>query len=156
MTRLALIPAMAALGLCAAESRVQAHHSWGAFYDMCSRVTVEGAIDTIEWKDPHPWIFLKTDDGTLYRAEMTGPRALEREGVKPDTLKPGDRIIVTGSPMRDPVQIRARFPDMKPSPGWETDPRWKTTVAAVWQIRRASDGWNWNNSGGGAPSECQR
>jgi hypothetical protein len=120
---------------------------------MCTRVTVEGVIETIEWKEPHPWITVKAGDATLYRLELTGPRGLEREGFRADTLTSGDRIIVTGSPMRDPAQIRARFPDMKTSPGWETDPRWKTTVAAVWQIRRAS-GDVWNYSRGGAPAEC--
>ena len=143
MTRLALIPVMTALGMCAAQTSAFAHHSWGGFYDMCARVTVEGVIDTIEWKEPHTWIAMRGDDGTLYRAELTSARGLERQGFKPDTLKPGDRVIVTGSPMRDPAQIRARFPDMKTSPGWETDPRWKTTVA-LWQVRRASDGWNYS------------
>jgi len=153
MKRLALIPLMAALGMCAAETRAHAHHSWGSFYDMCARVTVEGAIDTIEWKEPHTWIVVKADDGTLYRTELTSARGLERRGFKPDTLKPGERITVTGSPMRDPAQIRARFPDMQASPGWETDPRWKTTVA-LWQVRRASDGWNYSQ-GDAAPAACK-
>ena len=151
MTRFALIPVLAALGMCAAQTTALAHHSWGAFYDMCARVTIEGAIDTIEWKDPHTWIAVKANDGTLYRTELTSARGLERVGFKPDTLKPGDRITVTGSPMRDPAQIRARFPDMQTSPGWETDPRWKTTVA-LWQVRRASDGWNYSQGGG---PECK-
>ena len=154
MTRLAPIPVMAFLGMCAAQTTALAHHSWPAFYDLCARVTVEGAIDTLEWKDPHPWITVKADDGTVYRAELTGTRGLERAGFKPDTLQPGDRVTVIGSPMRDPAQIRARFPDMKTSPGWETDPRWKTTVAGVWHIRRAS-GDVWNYSRDGAPAECK-
>jgi len=153
MTRFALIPVMAALAMSAAEHRAYAHHSWGGFYDMCARVTVEGAIDTIEWKDPHTWITLKADDGTIYRTELASARGLERQGFKPDTLKPGDRITVNGSPMRDPALIRARFPDMKTTPGWETDPRWKTTVA-LWQVRRASDGWSYSQSGG-TPAECK-
>ena len=152
MRRLALIPVLACFGMFAAQTTALAHHSWGAFYDVCARVTVEGAIDTIEWKDPHTWIALKTNDGTLYRTELTSARGLERVGFKPDTLKPGDRITVTGFPMRDPAQIRARFPDMKTSPGWETDPRWKTTVA-LWQLRRASDGWNYSPYD--APAECK-
>jgi hypothetical protein len=154
MPRLVLIPVTAVLGICAAQTTALAHHSWPAFYDLCTRVTVDGAIDTIEWKDPHPWITVKADDATVYRLELTGTRGLERMGIRPDTLKPGDRITVTGSPMRDPVQIRARFPDMKTTPGWETDPRWKTTVAAVWQIRRAGNVWNY--SGSDAPSDCKR
>ena len=152
MRRVALIPVIAFLGLCAVQTTAIAHHSWGAFYDLCARVTIEGAIDTVEWKDPHTWIAVKTDDGTLYRTELTSARGLERQGFKPDTLKPGDRITVTGSPMRDPAQIRARFPDMKASPSWETDSRWKTAVA-LWQVRRASDGWNYSR--GDAPAECK-
>ena len=154
MTRLALIPVLAFLGMCAAQTTALAHHSYGAFYDMCARVTVEGVIDTIEWKEPHTWIAMKADDGTIYRNELTSARGLERQGFKPDTLKPGDRITVTGSPMRDPALIRARFPDMKTTPGWETDPRWKTTVA-LWQVRRASDGWNYSRSDATMPAECK-
>ncbi len=153
MRRPALIPVIAALGMCAAQTTADAHHSWGGFYEMCARVTIEGAVETIEWKDPHTWITVKADDGTIYRAELTSARGLEREGFKPDTLKPGDRITVNGSPMRDPVVIRARFPDMKTTPGWETDPRWKTTVA-LWQVRRASDGWSYSR-GGVPPAECK-
>ena len=154
MTRVALIPVIAALGMCAAQTTAFAHHSYPAFFDMCARVTVEGVVDTIEWKDPHTWITMKTDDGTIYRSELTSARGLERGGFKPDTLTPGDRITVTGSPMRDPAQIKARFPDMKTTPGWETDPRWKTTVA-LWQVRRASDGWSYSRGDAAVPAECK-
>ena len=154
MRRFALIPMMAVLGMCAARTTAYAHHSWGGFYEMCTRVTIEGAVETIEWKDPHTWITVKADDGTIYRTELSSARGLERQGFKADTLKPGDRITVNGSPMRDPAQIRARFPDMKTSPGWETDPRWKTTVA-LWQVRRASDGWSFSQGGGMPPAECK-
>ena len=152
MTRLVLIPALAFLGMCAAHTTAHAHHSYGAFFDMSACVTFEGAIDTSEWKEPHTWIAVKADDGTIYRAELTSARGLERQGVKQDTLKPGDRITITGSPMRDPAQIRARFPDMKTGPEWETDPRWKTTVA-LWQARRASDGWSYSR--GDAMAGCK-
>ena len=152
MNRLALIPLTALLGMCAAGAPAYAHHSWGTFYDLCARVTIEGPVDTIDWKDPHTWITLKADDGTVYRIELTSARGLEREGLKPDTVKPGDRITVTGSPMREPAQIRAGFADFKADPEWEARSGWKTTIA-LWQVRRASDGWSWSRSG--AP-ECPR
>ena len=146
MTRLSLMPVLALLGMCAAHTTVLAHHSWGTFYDTCAKVTIDGVIETIEWKDPHTWIAVKTDEGTLYRTELTSARGLERTGFKPDTLKPGDRITVTGSPMRPPDEIRARFA------AFTGDERSKTTVA-LWQVRRASDGWNWSR--GDAPAACR-
>ena len=74
-----------------------AHHSHPAFYDFCTRVTLAGRIESVEWKDPHVQIRLALDDGTAYRVEWGSPRILERQGVAAAAQKAltfGARIVV--------------------------------------------------------------
>jgi len=70
MTHTLVTPLVAAFSLCAA-STAHAHHSWGAIYDVCN-FTIEGRVESIEWKNPHTWFVVKTDAGTLYHVEWTG------------------------------------------------------------------------------------
>jgi hypothetical protein len=124
-----------------------AHHAYATFFDLCTRVTIEGQVENVEWKSPHVWLHVKTTDGTVHRAEWTGPDSLERYGVKPDSVKTGDRIVVTGSRFRDPALIRRTVPAFK---GEFLD----TTVSALTQVRRPSDGWNWTGGSPPVPPEC--
>jgi hypothetical protein len=126
-----------AICLCAAFS-AHAHHSYGMFFDLCTIVTIEGTIDKVDWKDPHIWIDLETDNGVAYRGEWTSPRNLARDGVTSDRLKPGDRVAIAGSPPKDPA--------FGSTAGVKV-------VSALTQIRRASDGWSWSR-GRATPGEC--
>lgn len=141
-----------AMAVCigAAASSAHAHHSHGAFYDICTTVTVEGKIEGVQWKNPHTLIDLKTNDGAVYRAEWTSLQGLVNSGVAgpaQDALKVGDRVVVTGNPMRDAAQIRARFPELK----W-SEPALKTVDLS--QIRRTGDSWGWTRAPEPIPSSC--
>src|SRR5882672_12500998 len=86
-----------------AASSAYAHHSHGMFYDICTSVTIDGKIETVQWKNPHTLIDLKTNDGTTYRAEWTSLQVLTTMGVAGPAeaaLKVGERIVVTGNPRR--------------------------------------------------------
>src|SRR5262245_29763428 len=77
-----------------------AHHSHPAFYDFCKRVTIEGRIDSVEWKEPHTQIRVTQDDGTTYRVEWGSLNGLERQkALEPaeKALTFGARIVVTGN-----------------------------------------------------------
>ena len=116
----------------------QAHHSHPAFYDFCKRVTIEGRIDSVEWKEPHTQIRVTQDDGTAYRVEWGSLNVLERQkvlGPAEKALTFGARIVVTGSSQRDPEQIRARFPNVSVS----TNP----PAIDPLEIRRADGSWSW-------------
>ena len=122
------------------------HHSHPTFYDQCKSVTIEGKVDSVQWKNPHVLIDLTTADGNAYRAEWTSAGALERRAIEPP--KAGDNLVVTGNPMRDVAAIRARFPDLKlESP--------QKPVVDVAQIRRASDGLSWNRDPQPTPQNCR-
>ena len=133
MRRNRVIQLATALCMSTAAATAYAHHSYGMFYDLCTRVTIEGQIENVQWKSPHVWIDLKLDDGTAYGVEWTSPQTLAVAGLTSEAVKAGDRIAVTGSPSRNSV--------MK-------------VISALTEIRRASDSWSWTRSPGSTPPEC--
>jgi hypothetical protein len=144
MTRQAAMLTVAVFGgVCAAATPARGHHAYPLFFDLCKSVSLEGRIDTVQWKEPHVFIELTLDDGTRYRAEWTSVRGLESRGVRADTMKAGDRIVVTGSTWKDRAAMDPHTRTLV------SDPPPKV-VSALTQVRRASDGWSWTR-GGGAP-----
>ena len=90
MKRRVVIALATAVGIWAAPFSAHAHHSYGAFFDLCRSVTIEGRVENIQWKDPHVWINLTTDGGTAYRVEWTSLRGLSNRGITAESLKAGD------------------------------------------------------------------
>ena len=81
-----------------------AHHNTGALFNLDERVTIEGVVTRYEWKNPHLYFYVETNNnaGTLesWRVEA-GPLALMRRiGWTRNTLSPGDKVVVTGSPSK--------------------------------------------------------
>lgn len=111
---------------------LSAHHSHPAFYDQCTTVTVEGEVESVQWKNPHVLIDVKTAEGKVYVVEWTSSAILERTSVAPP--KAGDRIVVRGNPSRD---------------------RDKPVVDII-QITRASDNWSWSRPEPPSPSDCRK
>ena len=137
MKRNVVILLATAIFTCLASSAL-AHHSHPLFYDQCKKLTMQGQIESVEWKNPHVLIVLELNDGTTYTAEWTSLQALTSSSVAGPAqaaLMVGARVVVTGNPMRDPAQIRASFPDLKEISN--------TKVLDVIQIRRMDDSWSW-------------
>jgi hypothetical protein len=140
-------PLVAAFSLCAA-STAHAHHSWGANYDLCN-FTIEGRVESIEWKNPHTWFVVKTDAGTLYHVEWTGLQILDRQGFgrsAQDAVTYGARVVVTGMPPKSAATIRANYPSFKDDP----DPK----VIGARRIRRADASFDWFALPGPLAPEC--
>jgi hypothetical protein len=83
-----------------------AHHSFGAEYDASKPITVTGVLTRIEWTNPHSFIYIDVTDekGSVANWKLEGypPNVLYRNGWKKDvTMKPGDRITVSGWRARD-------------------------------------------------------
>ena len=93
------------IGLCLGlTAAARAHHSQSE-YDSRKKVEVEGTVSKVEWKSPHAWIHVDVinDKGEKmnWHFELPSPNTLMRRGWTRDSLKPGDRIKVTGSPARN-------------------------------------------------------
>ena len=104
----------AAIYIATAASPAVAHHSHPFFYDWCKSVTIEGRVDSVQWKDPHTIIVVRLDDGTLYTVDWAGLRGLTNNrilGPAQEALVFGARVSVTGAPIRTLAEIRAHFAD---------------------------------------------
>ena len=77
-----------------------AHHSQSE-YDSRAKVDVEGTVTKLEWKSPHAWVYLDVTsdkgDKVNWSFELPSPVTLMRRGWTRDSLKPGDRIKVSGA-----------------------------------------------------------
>ena len=76
-----------------------AHHSQSE-YDSRAKVDVEGTVTKLEWKSPHAWVYMDvtSDNGEKvnWSFELPSPVTLMRRGWTRDSLKPGDRIKLSG------------------------------------------------------------
>jgi hypothetical protein len=136
-----------------AVSTASAHHSHPTFYDQCRRVTIDGSVERVDFKDPHTQIFLRADDGTAYTVEWTGLRLLTRSlvlGPATEALVAGARVSVMGNPIRTAAQIRERVPAFS----GVVNPN---TIDLL-SIRRVGDGSGWAYSRGSnaIPPGCTR
>ena len=81
-----------------------AHHSIAGIYDDTRPVTVEGVVTRFQFVHPHPFVRSEVKDpagkAQLWMLEMDNRGELIEIGFGTDTLKPGDRIKVTGARAR--------------------------------------------------------
>jgi hypothetical protein len=77
-----------------------AHHSLTAEFDTTKPITFTGVVKKVDWMNPHIYthVEVKQGDGKIieYRVEGGPPNALYRNGWRPDTLKVGETVSVTG------------------------------------------------------------
>ncbi len=104
--------------------RAYAHHSFAATYFVDQEITVEGTLTQFMYRNPHSFVKVeaKDDKGDVqtWSVEWGGGAQLTQEHVTRDTLKPGDHVIVTGNPGRDPSEHRIRLHKIvRPSDGWK-------------------------------------
>ncbi|MFT3905665.1 MAG: DUF6152 family protein [Steroidobacteraceae bacterium] len=80
-----------------------AHHSFATF-DQEKTVVLEGTIKTVEWANPHVWIWIVVKDSSgnavPWGIESTPPSVLARLGWRPDSLKAGDNASITIHPLK--------------------------------------------------------
>ena len=97
-----------------------AHHSYTNFYDH--HQSMVGTIQTMAFANPHTVLTIKAENGDVYTAHWRAALQLQRMGVKPTELKVGDRVLVSGTPSRDPASHE---------------------LARLNEVRRLADGWTW-------------
>jgi hypothetical protein len=73
-------------------------------FDLKKSITLSGTVKEFQWTNPHCWIqlWVPTEEHQVeWSIEMGAPIDLFRNGWKPRTLKPGDKVTVIIHPMRD-------------------------------------------------------
>ena len=93
------------------------------------QVTIKGKVTEFMFRNPHSvvQVLAPGDDGKMYRwaVEWAAAAALARDGkASRDILHPGDEVIVTGAPGRNPDDHKIR----------------------LYTIERPSDGWSWKGT----------
>lgn len=90
-----------------------AHHSFATAYDESETVLIEGTVVQFTFRNPHAWIHVTAPDehGELQRwaVEWGGAGSLAAQGVTRDSLQPGDHVLITGNPGRNPPDYRLRL-----------------------------------------------
>ena len=121
-TLLALAVAILMAGMAA-----RAHHSFSRYYLEDQSVTIEGQVREFQYRRPHAILLfaVRTPEGATrtYEAEWSNPRRLSGQGIDRGTLKPGDVVVVTGSPGRSGSENKVHLKG----------------------IRRPADGWSWTS-----------
>ena len=110
-----------------------AHHSYGATYDVSREVKLEGRLVQFALRNPHSYVHIQAKDakGTLQRwaVEWSGTTQLGNQGVKQDTRKVGDEIVIVGRPSRVPGEFRVLMVSLtRPSDGFTWGTRAGETV----------------------------
>ena len=85
-----------------------AHHAISGVYDSSRPATIHGVVTQFRFVNPHPFVMMTVQSAAgaaqSWTLEMDNRSELADIGVTNDTLKPGDRIVVTGSLGRSQTQ----------------------------------------------------
>jgi Family of unknown function (DUF6152) len=118
--RLLLALVAAALTL---NARAGAHHRLGDTYVESRQIAIEGEMVRLEYREPHSYIHVmitgpqaKTE---VWIGECRGASQLRRQGFTSETLKPGQRVILSGHPGRVAADHRLFVREVvRPHDGW--------------------------------------
>ena len=107
------------------------HHSFASTYAEDESIEIEGEIVAFMFRNPHTFVHVMAPDenGEIHRwgVEWGGAGQLGRQGVSRTTLRPGDRVVISGVPSRNVA----------------VDHRVKMET-----LRRNSDGFGWGQAPG--------
>ena len=106
-----------------------AHHSLGATYEANKTITLDGKILQLLLRNPHSFLQVEAPDenGVMQRwsLEWRSAGSLGQQGIKRDSLKTGEEVVVTGNPSRTPGDHRAALVTLHRKSdgfGWGTRP----------------------------------
>ena len=104
------------------------HHNYAANYDSSMIITLEGVVTKFDWKNPHIEIFIDVEeDGEIFSWVLptAAPGVASRNGMTPETVAVGERIVVSGWPSRNgSLEMRARSLIQANGTEWPLYPSW--------------------------------
>lgn len=100
-----------------------AHHSFPATYHVEQMTSISGEVVQFLFRNPHSFVHIMAPDkaGKMQRwaVEWGGGAALARERITSTTLKPGDKVTISGNPGRVVADHRIRMQRItRPKDGW--------------------------------------
>jgi hypothetical protein len=112
-----------AAGVVAGALPAYGHHSFAASYLEDQSVSISGELIEFDYRNPHAWVHVSSVDNSgkaqKIGAEWASASRLKLQGITTETLKIGDRLILTGSPSRDPQEYRMHLKRIeRPADGW--------------------------------------
>jgi hypothetical protein len=120
---------IAAAAMLASAVLAFAHHSLAATYQSDKEVTLDGKIAEILLRNPHSFLQIDAPDekGVMQRwsLEWRASGQLGQQGIKRDTLKIGDEVVITMNPSRTAADHRGALKTLHRKSdgfGWGTRP----------------------------------
>lgn len=122
--RLKLLVILIAVVLIGGTVQVYAHHSFTSTYFDNKTMKIEGKLISFQLRNPHSFVQIDAPDekGTMQRwaVEWGAAGQLGGQGISRDTLRPGDHVIITGNPGRNPADHRMKMLTLqRPSDGFQ-------------------------------------
>ncbi len=109
---------------------VYGHHSVAALYDESEHIRIEGRMVQFSFRSPHSFVAVQApdEDGQMQRWAVAWNAAnqLAAAGITRDFFRPGDQVVITGNPGRNP----------------------EDHIVRMESIYRESDGFTWGNRPG--------
>ena len=113
----------------ATATAAYAHHSLSATYYSDKEVKLEGKIADFLLRNPHSFLQIDAPDdkGVMQRwsLEWRSSGQLGQQGIKRDTLKVGDEVVITMNPSRTVADHRGALKTLHRKSdgfGWGTNP----------------------------------
>jgi len=110
MTRRLMGVCTLSFGLLAAAAPALAHHAVSAEFDRNKPITFTGQVKKVDWMNPHIYTHIETKDAAgktvVYEVEGGAPNSLFRNGWRPDSLKVGETVTVSGSRAKSDTSMR--------------------------------------------------
>jgi len=128
MKKAAFVVLLAGALMCGRQA--YAHHSFASTYLENQKLSIEGELVQFVFRNPHTLLQVMAPDANRqmqrWTVEWEARGQLDHQGVTSMTLKPGDRIVITGNPGRN------------------AGDHWLRAQSIV----RPTDGWKWTITGG--------
>ena len=95
---------LAAIGGALIATSALAHHSF-AMFDATKTITITGTIRSLEWVNPHVWMWIDVPDGkggsAVYGLETGGTGMLRRMELPREKFKKGDKVVMQLHPLKN-------------------------------------------------------
>lgn len=117
-------PVLLLLGALMCGRQAYAHHSFGATYVEDKQLSIEGELLQFVYRNPHTLLQVMAPDSNRqmqrWTVEWEARGQLDHQGVTSMTLKPGDRIVITGNPGKNEADHWLRAQSIiRPKDGWK-------------------------------------